>query len=210
MRRTTTLVGLYLPTLVKALVTIFIVSLVVSGLVLRGPGIPHRLAGSWRALALNLPRGTVVVATPAPFPSSPVAPSAGGGSTLAPAPASAPAPTPPTPAPLPPPLASQTIVSPSPNQPDLASRCQAALSYLASHAAPGFVSSCPHYADGHEAATTCVGAPQCMPGSMFIWIADPCPAAYMNEASNSWVLTGQSTAPWDPYGYCGEPGNPFG
>ncbi|HAM03748.1 MAG TPA: hypothetical protein DCQ30_16210, partial [Acidimicrobiaceae bacterium] len=105
---------------------------------------------------------------------------------------------------------SQTIVAPSPNQPGLASRCQAALSYLASHAAPGFVASCPHYADGHEAATTCVGAPQCMPGSMFIWIADPCPAAYMNEASNSWVLTGQSTAPWDPYGYCGEPGNPFG
>ncbi|HAM03749.1 MAG TPA: hypothetical protein DCQ30_16215, partial [Acidimicrobiaceae bacterium] len=60
--------------------TIFIVSLVVSGLVLRGPGIPHRLGGSWHALALNLPRGTVVVATPAPFPSAPVTPGPSGGS----------------------------------------------------------------------------------------------------------------------------------
>jgi hypothetical protein len=34
-------------------------------------------------------------------------------------------------------------------------------------------------------------------------IADPCPAAYMNEASNSWDLVGASDAPLDPYGYCG-------
>lgn len=209
MRHSARLVGLYLPALVKALVTITMVALVVSGLVLKGPGIPRRLEGSWRSLALNQPRGTVIVATPAPFPSSPAASSPSTGSPPVPT-APAPAPQAPAPAPLPPPLASQTIVAPSPNQPDLASRCQAALAYLAAHAAPGFVASCPHYADGHEAATTCVGAPQCMPGTEFIWIADPCPAAYMNEASNSWVISGQSMAPWDPYGYCGEPGNPFG
>ncbi|MHB8438099.1 MAG: hypothetical protein ACYDD4_02925 [Acidimicrobiales bacterium] len=88
--------------------------------------------------------------------------------------------------------------------------CQAAMSYLSAHAAPGFVSYCPHYADGHQATTTCVGPPNCQPGTEFIYIADPCPAAYMNEASNSWVLIGKSDAPWDPYGYCGQSGNPYG
>jgi len=88
--------------------------------------------------------------------------------------------------------------------------CQAALAYLTAHAAPGFVSLCPHDAQGHQAMTTCTGAPGCIPGTMFIYIADPCPAAYMNEASNSWVLIGKSDAGWDPYGYCGEAGNPYG
>jgi hypothetical protein len=36
-----------------------------------------------------------------------------------------------------------------------------------------------------------------------IVIADPCPNAYMNEASNSWVMIGASDAPIDPYGSCG-------
>jgi hypothetical protein len=36
-----------------------------------------------------------------------------------------------------------------------------------------------------------------------IVIADPCPNAYMNEASNSWSLMGESDAPLDPYGPCG-------
>jgi hypothetical protein len=35
-----------------------------------------------------------------------------------------------------------------------------------------------------------------------IVIADPCPAAYMNEASNSWAMMGASDAPIDPYGSC--------
>jgi len=88
--------------------------------------------------------------------------------------------------------------------------CQAALAYLSQYAAPGFVAWCPHYAGGHQATTMCDDAPQCVPGTEFIWIADPCPAAYMNEASNSWVLIGKSEAPVDPYGYCGEPGDPYG
>lgn len=91
-----------------------------------------------------------------------------------------------------------------------ASGCAAALAYVASHAAPGFVASCPHPDGTYQATTTCVNAPHCLPGTAFIWIADPCPAAYMNEASNSWVLVGQSSAPVDPYGYCGQRGNPYG
>ena len=90
------------------------------------------------------------------------------------------------------------------------SGCAAALAYLAAYAAPGFVASCPHPDGGYQATTTCMGAPQCEPGTAFIWIEDPCPAAYMNEASNSWVLIGKRSAPIDPYGYCGERGNPYG
>lgn len=90
------------------------------------------------------------------------------------------------------------------------SGCAAALAYLAAHAAPGFVSSCPHPDGAFQATTTCMNAPQCSPGTAFIWIADPCPAAYMNEASNSWVIVGQSSAPIDPFGYCGQAGNPYG
>lgn len=93
---------------------------------------------------------------------------------------------------------------------DLHSGCAAALAYLVQHAAPGFVASCPHEAGGHQATTQCVGPPDCVPGTELIWIADPCPAAYMNEASNSYVLIGESDAPWDPFGYCGEPGDPYG
>jgi len=37
---------------------------------------------------------------------------------------------------------------------------------------------------------------------MVIAIATPCPAAYMNEASNSWVLVGKSNAALDPNGDC--------
>lgn len=90
------------------------------------------------------------------------------------------------------------------------SGCVAALLYLYVRAAPGFVASCPHPDGGYQATTTCVGAPQCQRGTAFIWIEDPCPAAYMNEASNSWVLLGRSSARIDPFGYCGETGNPYG
>jgi hypothetical protein len=80
--------------------------------------------------------------------------------------------------------------------------CDAALAYLSAHAAPGFSFECPGYADGHQ-AMTCENIPGLCPGTSVIAIAVPCAAAYMNEASNSWVLTGKSDAPIDPYGYCG-------
>ncbi|HVT41490.1 MAG TPA: hypothetical protein VHD39_00800, partial [Acidimicrobiales bacterium] len=79
--------------------------------------------------------------------------------------------------------------------------CAAALQYLQAYAAPGFTLVCPGYADGH-AAMTCIAEQGSCPGAALIAIADACPQAYMNEASNSWVLTGRSTAPIDPYGPC--------
>ena len=90
------------------------------------------------------------------------------------------------------------------------STCAAALAYLAANAAPGFVASCPHDAGGHQATSLCIRLATCVPGTAQIWIAEPCPAAYLNEASNSWVLMGESDGPWDPFGYCGQPGNPLG
>jgi hypothetical protein len=83
------------------------------------------------------------------------------------------------------------------------SGCAAAYAYLHAYAAPGFTFECPGDAGGHQAMTMCVtGSTQCG-GLRLIVIADPCPAAYMNEASNSWALTGASDAPLDPYGSCG-------
>jgi len=83
-----------------------------------------------------------------------------------------------------------------------ASGCAAALTYLDAYAAPGFVFQCPAGADGHQAATLCVSASSPCDSLRLIEIADPCPAAYMNEASNSWVLLGVSDVPIDPYGQC--------
>ena len=60
---------------------------------------------------------------------------------------------------------------------------------------------CPGNAMGRE-AMTCKNEPGMCPGQLVIAIADPCPAAYMNEASNSWVLMGASAASLDPYGAC--------
>ncbi len=83
-----------------------------------------------------------------------------------------------------------------------ASGCGAALEYLAAYAAPGFAFECPGDALGHQAMTTCVsGVSRCSILRLIV-IADPCPAAYMNEASNSWALLGTSDAPLDPYGSC--------
>lgn len=79
--------------------------------------------------------------------------------------------------------------------------CAAALAYLAAYSAPGFTFQCPGSALGHE-AMTCVNQPGVCDNEKLIAIADPCSAAYMNEASNSWVLTGASNAPIDPYGAC--------
>lgn len=79
--------------------------------------------------------------------------------------------------------------------------CTYALAWLRSHAAPGFTFECPGYAHGHE-GMTCVNIAGLCPGQKVIAIADPCPAAYMNEAHNSWIALGQASGPVDPYGYC--------
>ncbi len=69
-------------------------------------------------------------------------------------------------------------------------------------AAPGFAVECPADAYGHEAATWVNTPPVCPAGSKVILIADPCPAAYMNEAANSWILMGEAQGSLDPYGAC--------
>lgn len=90
-----------------------------------------------------------------------------------------------------------------------ATGCAAALAYLSAQAAPGFQAVCPGDAEGAQ-ALTCLGHAPCGPGQRMIVIADPCPAAYMNEAHNSWVLLhdavgspipGGNTA-IDPFGFC--------
>jgi hypothetical protein len=80
--------------------------------------------------------------------------------------------------------------------------CEAALDYLSAYAAPGFWSVCPGDARGHQAMTVCQSGLSRCSLMRIIVIADPCPAAYMNEASNSWALMGESDAPIDPYGSC--------
>ena len=94
--------------------------------------------------------------------------------------------------------------------------CAAALAYLRAYAAPEYGLVCPGYAEGAQ-ALTCFGESPCAPEQRLIVIADPCPAAYMNEAHNSWVLNatasggelpGMGLAPpdgslaIDPWGYC--------
>jgi hypothetical protein len=49
---------------------------------------------------------------------------------------------------------------------------------------------------------TCINEAGVCANENLIVIADACAVAYMNEASNSWVMTGASDAPIDPYGAC--------
>ena len=78
--------------------------------------------------------------------------------------------------------------------------CAAAFAWLSSHSAPGYQFVCPGYAEGHQ-AMTCRNTAAC-PGEKVIVIATPCPAAYMNEAHNSWIISGLAQGKIDPFGYC--------
>lgn len=87
--------------------------------------------------------------------------------------------------------------------------CAAALAYLQAYAAPGYELSCPGYALGHE-GMTCFNEAPCGSDQRLVAVADPCPAAYMNEAHNSWVLDNEvlgtpipdGNPAIDPYGHC--------
>ena len=87
---------------------------------------------------------------------------------------------------------------------------------LAAHAAPGFVSYCPHYAGGNAAQTVVppqqVTNPAVVHGVIYIYDTN-CAVAYESEAANShghlvpdangdgnyqWVWP----VPFDPYGEC--------
>lgn len=78
--------------------------------------------------------------------------------------------------------------------------CAAAFAWLSSHSAPGYQFVCPGYAEGHQ-AMTCRNTAAC-PGQQVIVIATPCAAAYMNEAHNSWIISGLAQGKIDPFGYC--------
>jgi hypothetical protein len=115
---------------------------------------------------------------------------------------------PPAPAPAPSPAAT-VAAAPAPSDPGVLPAvgqatgwgCAAALTYLQAYAAKGFALECPGYAEGRE-AMTCMNQAGACPGSSVIAIADPCPQAYMNEASNSYVITGVADTPIDPFGPC--------
>lgn len=120
-------------------------------------------------------------------------------------PASAPASGSPAPAPVavaPPatasPAATASVTAAGTDGPD---SCAAALAYLAANAAPGFTFECPGYALGHQ-AMTCVNVAGVCAGERLIAISTVCPASYMNEAHNSWILAGYRQGSIDPYGYC--------
>ena len=144
------------------------------------------------------PKPHVSAPPPAAPVAAPVSPTPPALPAPAPAPASAPAPAP-APAPAAPPPAAPAAL---PGRgAATAYGCAAALPYLGAYSAPGFTFECPGYALGHE-AMTCINEAGVCDNEKLIVIADPCAAAYMNEASNSWVLTGASSAPIDPYGAC--------
>jgi len=84
---------------------------------------------------------------------------------------------------------------------DLEWGCGAALAYLKAHANPGYSTVCPGYAEGHQ-AMTCNDLAGLCPGFNEIVIAIPCPAAYENEAWNSWHIV---NGPFDPFGSCTDP-----
>lgn len=118
----------------------------------------------------------------------------------------------PPPPPPPPPVPTTTTPPPPPASAPATSPgygCGPALAYLASHEAPGFSASCPGPNDGHQATTTAYYSNGQVTGTIGIEV--PCPAAYMNEAHNSWVLRSRYLGTpipdglgnvIDPYGYC--------
>jgi hypothetical protein len=84
--------------------------------------------------------------------------------------------------------------------PAVTTDCADALAHLAAHQAPGFTARCgPGIALGHYGFTCWNRAPHCPDGGRVIHIACPAPFVYMNEAHNSWALTGSRTG-IDPYG----------
>ena len=119
-----------------------------------------------------------------------------------------PPPTTTVPPPPPPPAALTSAALPARGE-ATAWGCGPALTYMRAYADPTFELVCPGDAQGHQ-AVTCFGEAPCAPGQRMIAINDPCPAAYMNEAHNSWVLDNEATGSpipdgssvIDPFGYC--------
>jgi hypothetical protein len=189
--------------MVLPLVLVGIIAIVAAQLATPGPGtsMPRSQRADLTEAAAATAETLVRPPTPAPAPSAP-APTTTTTTTAPTAPPSPPAPsvTPPTAPAAPDPVPATPSALPAVGQ-ATAWGCAAALAYLQAYAAKSFTLECPGYAEGHD-AMTCLAEQGTCPSSAVIAIADACPAAYMNEASNSWVLSGASDAPIDPYGPC--------
>ena len=206
-----------------SIVLVAVMTVVAAQLVTDGPGTSqpplraqraalHAQQAALREAAAAMTATIVRPITPPPAPAPAPAPAPVATTTtttVPPAPTPAPAPAPP-PAPAPAPTPAATVAAaPAPSDPGALPAvgqattwgCAAALAYLQAYAAKGFTLECPGYAEGRE-AMTCMNQPGACQGASVIAIADPCPQAYMNEASNSLVLSGASDAPIDPYGPC--------
>ncbi len=103
-----------------------------------------------------------------------------------------------TPATPPSPTALLPLTGPEPSSASTTG-CAEALAYLATHQAPGFVDTCADGSAFGHLGVTCADAAGMCPGTRFIHIACPAPFVYMNEAHNSWALTGTGSG-IDPYG----------
>jgi hypothetical protein len=165
-----------------------------------GLGHPTAVVEAAPLVAAPGPRSPVLAALPVHLTSTPLPKPARSVPKVAVPPA---APAPPPAAPAPPPAAApaKVVVRILPAALPAGWSCAAALAYLGARAAPGFTFICPGYALGHQ-AMTCIDASGVCPGQKVIVIADPCPAAYENEAWNSRVLEGLVSGRLDPYGYC--------
>jgi hypothetical protein len=130
--------------------------------------------------------------TPKPVDHKTVAPK-----TVAPAPVTqtSVSTTPATPSPTAAPIQAASVTGPSTA---LGWGCADALAYLKANANPAYGLECPGWAEGHQ-AMTCNELVGICPGFNEIVIAIPCPAAYENEAWNSWHIV---FGPFDPYGAC--------
>jgi hypothetical protein len=157
------------------------------------------------AMAATIKRPITPTPPPAPSPAPAAATTTTTTTTAPPAPTPAPAP-----APAPAAAPAATVASaPAPSDPSVvppvgqatAWGCGAALAYLQAYAAKSFTLECPGYAEGQE-AMTCMNQAGVCPGTSVIAIADACPQAYMNEASNSYVILGLADTPIDPFGPC--------
>jgi hypothetical protein len=204
------------PLALVSIVLVAVMTVVAAQLVTDGPGTSqpplraqraalHAQQAALKEAAAAMAATIVRPITPPPAPTPAPAPVAT--TTVPPAAAPTPAPAP-APAPAPTPAATVATV-PAPSDPGVlpavgqatASGCAAALVYLQAYAAKGFALECPGNAEGRE-AMTCMNQPGACPGTSVIAIADPCPQAYMNEASNSFVITGVADTPIDPFGPC--------
>jgi len=179
------------------------------------PDYPSQLQAAPHLASVLVPTTTTTTAsttttTTVPAPTTTTAPPASPPAVLAAAPVS------PPPAAVPP-AAVPPAVPAAPALPAYGQAstpgCTAALAYLQAYAAPGFALDCPGYALGHEAMTCLHGTPQypdaCTNGPT-IAISDACPQAYMNEAANSWNLTGQLSTEQQKFGASYSDIDPFG